>query len=619
MSPSRRQGFAGAAQVKALRAVATAILWRTLPLVAAGDAETDTLTNGVPIVVEATRLRHATWTADGWDGAALFDELPQVSLRQQGTHGAQRDVSVRGGSFQTSGVLLQGIGLQNPQTEHFQGDLDLPGDYLTAAAVVTGIDRFARSSAHASGAIAADLAPLETTGRLAVGIGPRQRRGLLQQGVAPGVPGSGVPGVAFFVGADAAERTDGLPDNSLRRQRFGGRAQWLLADESAIDLLVASASRAFGARGFYGTPRTVPSEEEVTQTLLLASYGRGNRADRDFDRLSTALTRMHDTYWYTGKAGGSPSRHRSTVLALHAERARPYGESLTLHLRGDWTSEWLRSRTLGNCARARLALAALPTWTLGTVALTAGGAFEGFDDDRPGWLPALGIEVHASERHTLFINYSEALRQPSYTEYQYNNPTSLGNSGLKRQQTRTTEAGWRGTWPEVEASLTGFAEHASDAVDWQLRERGDTRYQAVNLDDVWRWGITYTCDIELGRRHALRLSGLFQEQHSDTPYYASRYLMDYVRHDLRTEWIWRAAPGWEARLWQRIQKMNDNPLRHGSDRRWLIGAEVHWQSSRVPGLTWTAGVANLLNGDFEVFVGQPEAGRQCYLLAEYRW
>jgi len=65
--------------------------------------------------------------------------------------------------------------------------------------------------------------------------------------------------------------------------------------------------------------------------------------------------------------------------------------------------------------------------------------------------------------------------------------------------------------------------------------------------------------------------------------------------------------------------MADNPLRRRGGRRWLIGAEARWQPSRVPGLTWTAGVANLLDGDFEVYVGQPEAGRQCYLLAEYRW
>ena len=48
-----------------------------------------------------------------------------------------------------------------------------------------------------------------------------------------------------------------------------------------------------------------------------------------------SITRARDTYWYGGRAGGVPNRHRSTVLSLHGERARPYGETLTLHLRGD--------------------------------------------------------------------------------------------------------------------------------------------------------------------------------------------------------------------------------------------------------------------------------------------
>lgn len=581
-------------------------------------AETAVYTNAEPIHVAAPRLSPERVSSSGWDAASRFESVPFVSVRQQGLRSAQGDLSVRGGAFNTSGMLLQGIAVKNPQTEHFQGDLDLPDDYFERPEVATGMERFSRSSSHPSGAVVLDLAPIAQRGRLILGGGEAGQRSVrLEQGVAaiPEVPNLKL---SVFAGWDAIDRTDRQPDNDLQRQSVGGRGEYRL-DDGVVDVLLTASHREFGARGFYGTPTELPSDEQVANILGLVSYRRGDRETRDYERVTAAFNRVDDTYWYYGRDQGAASEHRSDVLAFHGDLSRPITDSLDLLLRGDLNSEQLRSRSLGDHQRTSSSFAALPTWRYGSFAFTAGGAVELFEDDKPGWLPALGVTCRLNAEHSLFANYSEAIRLPSYTEYNYNNPTSLGNQGLERQQTRTAEAGWQGAWSAAQAGLTCFAEQGRNSVDWLRLNRDDTTFQAVNIESLRRYGVAWELAFNAGRQVDVRLSGLSQYQTCDTDYYASRYLMDYVQHELKAECIWQVARNWNARLWQSVQQMEDNPLRNHGRSHWLMGSAVRWQVAGMESVTLTLGVSNLLDDDFEVFVGQPEAGRRCYALAEYRW
>ena len=576
-------------------------------------------TNNDAIVVEASRFLSAPQASPAKASAvAQLETVPFVTVRRQGLLDAQSDLSVRGGAFNTSGLLLQGLAIRNPQTEHFQGDLDLPATYFEAPRIATGLDRFSKSAGNPSGSVLLELAPIETAGALTLGGGEAHyRTARIQQGLAqiPQAPGLKL---AFFAAADTVDRTDRQPDNDLERWSGGGRGQYILG-EGLIDLLLSTSRRTFGARGFYGTPLTQPSEESVASHLALLSYSRGDREAADYERISTALNRVADDYWYYGREAGAASSHRSTLAALHADVSRPLTPTLALLLRSDLALERIRSRTLGDHQRSALSLAALPTWRNGPWALTAGGSVECFQNDHPGWLPAAGVIYTLSSHHRLQVNYSEAIRQPSYTELNYNNPTSLGNQGLERQQTRTAEVGWRGSWPTAEAGLGLFAEYAENSVDWLRLTSEETTFKAVNIDTLRRYGATGDVTLQAAHNLDLRLSGLVQTQNSDIDYYASRYVLDALRYEIRSEILWQVTPDWNVRLWQNLRRMAENPLRDSGRTQRLLGSEVQWQTPWARDLTLTLGVANLLNDDFEVFVGQPQADRRFYALAEYRW
>jgi hypothetical protein len=75
-------------------------------------------------------------------GPSLLKDVPGLLLRDQGSGGPQTDLSIRGGPFNSSGLLLNGLTLRNAQTEHFHADVPAPEAWFGAPAVLTGLDRF---------------------------------------------------------------------------------------------------------------------------------------------------------------------------------------------------------------------------------------------------------------------------------------------------------------------------------------------------------------------------------------------------------------------------------------------------------------------------------------------
>ncbi len=53
----------------------------------------------------------------------LLNYAANIDVMQRGGHGVQADISIRGGSFDQTAILLNGINLSNPQTGHYSFDI----------------------------------------------------------------------------------------------------------------------------------------------------------------------------------------------------------------------------------------------------------------------------------------------------------------------------------------------------------------------------------------------------------------------------------------------------------------------------------------------------------------
>ena len=552
-------------------------------------------------------------------GPSLLKDVPGLSLRDQGTGGAQSDLSVRGSPFNSTGLLLNGLTLRNAQTEHWHADVPAPEVWFGTPRVLTGLDRFRVAPGHPSGSVSLDLAPM-TENLRTVTLGAGNKGVLFGNALATEtmpLDNGGTAGASGFLSFDRADQTDGYRDNDLIRATAGGRVG-AASETLQGDLTAAYSWREFGARAFYGTAPSYPAEERLTESLVTGSLlfiGDPNNPAR----LTAAWYRTDDTYWLDRRNHAFyENAHITDFIALHGDTRRTFSETFSIDLRADGDIETIDSNSLGNHTRSHASLAALPNLTVGRLTFTLGGSLDLFSSDTVAWLPAAGIEWAASDAHTLYLSYTEAVRQPSYTELNYESPSSLGNAGLDRQRTRTAELGWKGQADSFTWRTCLFYEAGENVVDWLYLKAGD-RWTAANLDDIQTWGITADGRIALSHDTDLGLSVLALHKECDTDFHASRYAMDYpdaaadviLRHRLTRDLLIRFRQG--------VSKYSSNPARAHDD--WFIdtGMECQWNLPRVRGVTLNAGIENLLGDDFQLYPGQETAGRRFFASLAYAW
>lgn len=562
--------------------------------------------------------------------ANRLQSLPGLQLRPQGLPEGQVDLSIRGSSFSGAGLAVAGLALRNPQTEHFHAELPLSPLLFAAPARATGLDQARAGTGFLVGTLAYDFLPVEPRVALEAGVAEAGRdwQGLLLQAPLARTPQPLAPGLSLFATRENAARTDGLPANGLDRWNGGAHLQ-LRSPAQQTDLVAASGRKRFGAQGYYGAPASLPSEEELSDRLLLAT-SRWSRGDDGFVRGGLVWRQLEDEYWLDRtRPWLYANRHRSRLLSVQADGREPLSDGAALGWRLAAEQErldssyagTLPSSGLGEHRRERAELMFLPELARGPWRLSLGGCAVAFSADRPAWLPLAGIEYRASERHTVYAAYAETVRQPSYTELNYDSPGSLGDQGLERQHDRSLELGWRGHTAESRWQWRSalFATRSENSVDW-LRSAGGTRWLATNLHTVdivgveaegrWRPGGT----LDLG----LAYTGLLKR--ADESVYASRYVLDYPEHRLMASLVLALPSDWEVRLSQGVTVQTHNPARDSGRTDWPAAAELRIPLPRVPGrATLVLGVENLWDSAFEVYPGQPPAPRRVSLAVAAEW
>ncbi|MFA7173146.1 MAG: TonB-dependent receptor [Kiritimatiellia bacterium] len=569
--------------------------------------------SNIVIQVEAIRIMAAA-TPD----STPLQDIPGLRLRQQGRGHPQSDLSIRGSAFNAAGLTLNGLSIRNAQTEHWHASLTIPASWMEQPYVLTGMDRFRLASGHPAGSVGLNLAPLLSDEHcLTVGGG---NFGNLFGGInltTVEYYEQSIVGSAAFLNYHHADQTDAHKQNDLDRIVTGGRVSRLTSKTQA-DLLATIAQSRFGARGFYGASHTYPAEEELWDAMALGSLRLVE--DPENPAAMTALwRRTNDSYWLDRHNHAFyQNQHITDFFALHGDQKTTFNEIFSLDSRADLDLETIKSRSLGNHHRSHASLALIPNMALGAVQLSAGGSLDLFSAYSPRLLPAAGVEWTCFENHTLFISYTESLRQPSYTELNYKSPDSLGNSGLSRQQTHTTEAGYKGETESLKWQLTAFYEYAHDTVDW-IKTAPASRWSAENLETIESVGVSALGHIVLNRQTELLLEALLLDKSCDTRLYASRYALDYPELSTTVALAQYLTDDLTLTVKQELAQYRSNPARAHSDWSYNSSIEVQWRLPTKPLLALNAGVSNLLDDNFQIFPGQETLGRAFHTSLTYRW
>ncbi len=519
--------------------------------------------------------------------ADLLALLPGVGLRRRGPLGAQADLGLRGGTFEQTAVLLDGVRVGNRQTGHFALDLFLPVEAIERIEVLYGPGTAASGPGAFGGAVNVVTGVRGPAGHAAAG-----QHGLV--GLAAALPLGG----GAWAAVERLAHTGFRDDTEL--ELVQGAAGWVGGPPGRrLRVTVSAGSRAAGAWSFY-TPRFPWQRETTGGTVAVASaeleagpvtvrpYVRGSRHRDRF-----VLDRRRPA-WYA-------NRH-TTREALAGVEVRG-GSALRWAVGTEWERDAIRSSSLGRHHRVRAAVfaEAVRRWRRGAL-----GAQLRADRESP-WGRAVTGGVGGSWRvgaTRVRAAWGSAFRSPSFTELHYRSPASVGDPYLRPERGRTAEVGLDvGAW-----SVTLFRRHTGDLIDWVLGEDG--AWHATNLGSVTTRGLELAALLPApGRLRWQRLGLAWLASDARVDPARSRYALTHPR--LEAAWTGAAelGRGLEAGWALRLRDPRDAGAWAVLDAS--LGARI------LPGTRVVVEVANVLDREVEEVRGVPLPGRWAVVRLEW--
>ncbi len=520
------------------------------------------------IVVTANRLevderqtgrRVSVWTAEDIEALPVssFDELLRtvggVEVQSRGGFGVQSDLSIRGSTFNGVLVLLDGVPINDPMTQHFMADLPVPVSEIARIEVLRG----PASTLYGPDALGGVVQIFTHTGLAQVQQDAPSGGQVGLQGGSYGMRGvdgsltyrtdrSVINLASSYRHADGMPITgsDGEPMESTEgpvRTDFARQAH-TAAHSTRIGSTLLYTRAGFDTRDFsafhYYTPFASDTAREATSTYWAQTrLGSGRQGVTQW-RLDIAGKQHEDEYVYNPQTGAS--RHTSRKLRGQYQLSHFVSPQLTVVGGLSGTIRSIDSNTLGEHVDRSAGVYVMGRWNpLRRLYLNA--------SSRVDYDPLYGVEptpqlsaAYNFSHVTLRANIGRAVRAPNYIERYVNAGGNQGNPDLVAEKAWSYETGidWR-LRNGLQLHATGFARSTDDLIDYVRIDPSAQVYTARNLLQVETRGLELEAEAHrtLSRSQRLRFHGAYTLLDADvaldpgTPETATyKYALTKARH-----------------------------------------------------------------------------------------
>lgn len=568
----------------------------------------------------------------------MLERLAMVDIRQRGTHGVQSDINFRGGTFDQTLVLLNGININDPQTGHHSLNIPVPLESIKRIEILQGSGAREYGQGAFAGAINIITTPADSNNVQVAAYGAQH--GLVKLNASASL---GSKKFRTFLSA-SHDRSDGYIANTDFKTANLYLHSALQSRVGDFSLFVGFQGKGFGANSFY-TPK-FPNQYEATRVLVEGLQyrkvlGRTTIFADAYHRMHTdrfELFRSNPAPWYTkhnyhlthvygvkpwvqyaysfGKtSAGAEIRFEeilSNNLGTTLSKPVPIGSNNNLtYNRGD-------SRSIFNTYISQTIYAG--------AFVVAGGAQFAFNN-KFGSIWTWGADVSYAITSSLraFASANRVYRTPTFTDLYYNGATNIGNPNLKPEFAIVYEGGLKyGMGNALSAQVAGYIRNGSNIIDW-VRHPDSTKWTTVNYTQVKSQGFDLMLNASLAHLSSLIYGATFTYSfvNSDANSGAldSYYALDYLKHNLSLGMRHRFAKhfelGWTARYQSRTGSYMD--FATSSQQRypsfWLFDAQLSycWR-----GITVYANVSNLFEARYIDIANIPQPGRWLGAGAKYR-
>ena len=533
----------------------------------------------------------------------LLQYISGVDIKQRGVEGVQADISLRGGTFEQTLIMLDGISVNDPQTAHHNLNLPVSLDQIERIEIVKG-DGSSSYGPNAIGGVI-NIITKKGDGKSAAIQLTGGRYGFYDVALSGSYGFNSINNHFSF----SKKKSDGYRDNTNFEAVNASYGSSVLLGEQLVNFFLGYNDKKFGANSFYSDK--YPNQWEHTRTKLASVSGEVNA--QSFVLSPKIYWRRNDDEYLLNYMNPSFYRNVHKTNVYGAELQVAFQTALgTTALGGEYNRDVIASSNLGDHSRERKGLFAEQKLAVKNVNATVG--FFTYNYENIGWKfwPGVSIGYNIFPDARIYASYGKAFRLPSYTELYYNyfvtakNGTQKGNTDLQTEESSNYEVGIHFTKEKFSSSFSFFRRSGSNSIDWG-KATTDSVWHSYNIVNTMINGFELNADFNLEelsfqalKRITIGYTYLNIDASLNRENFQSRYVLDHLRHQLivgiTNALFLDITQSWMLRYENRIT----------GDRYFLVDSQIN---KRFLNVDLFVKATNLFNKSYKDFTGVFLPGR----------
>ena len=415
--------------------------------------------------------------------ADLLQQVAGVDIRRRGTGGGQSDLYIRGGGFDQTLLLIDGIKMDDAQTGHHTMNALLPIEVIERIEIIKGPAARIFGQNAFTGAI-----NIVTKKRLKNKVSLNLEAGSFGQFNGSATLGKETENSSIIAHVGALN-SDGYRNNSdYKNQNYFLKGIFNKKNQP-IEVIATFFDKKFGAENFYTTNVTFNEYEETQNSLL----GVSTTFKSDKFKVTPRI------YWRRGQdmfllrrddSGFYRNFHITNKIGVETNASYTSDFGIT-GFGVDFSRFSIQSNNLGERARTMANLFLEHRFKLGSFDITPGIAATYFSDFKFNAFPGLDIGVQISDKVRLYGNVGYTFRAPTFTDLYYSDPATSGNPNLEPEKAFAQEIGLKYSDDKFSGSLAIFNRDSEDLIDYVRQNTSVNIFTAANIAEVSTQGIEF--------------------------------------------------------------------------------------------------------------------------------
>tara|TARA_X000000950_G_scaffold51560_4_gene60977 strand:+ start:1043 stop:2848 length:1806 start_codon:yes stop_codon:yes gene_type:complete len=416
----------------------------------------------------------------------ILQQVIGVDIRRRGNDDIQSDLFIRGGSFDQTLLLINGIKVEDSQTGHHQMNLSVPIDLIDKIEILKGPGSRIFGMNAFNGAVNIITKKNSDNGNINLSYGSFKT-----------FQGSGSIPIntdkSSHILSTTYRQSDGYRYNTDYNYLNIFYSGSIKIDDSDLQVLFTNSDRKFGANGFYASPEAKDQYEETNGSLL--NFKLTKKTEKISTESSLYWRRHEDTYIYIRD---NPSIYKNDHISHKLgfqNNISIFSDTGITGIGIDLSNTWLSSNNLGERNRFITTIFAEQLINKNKFSFTPGIAFSIYEKPsndlfKSKLFPGIDIGYRLSDKISLNANVGETFRIPTFTDLYYSDPNNEGNENLDPEKAFTSEIGFKLREKKYGISLSLFRRKSDDLIDY-VKANSNEKWSPQNIKKIITSGFEF--------------------------------------------------------------------------------------------------------------------------------